>query len=101
MMDRLKQLLADQPALLVGVVEAFLAMLMAFGIDLSVEQVGTIMAFLNMVGAVVIYLFVKPMSKVRLERERANRTITEQRAALAAKQTFGTEGAEGGHPSGL
>lgn len=64
-MERLKQLLKEQPALITAIVESGFAVLMAFGLDWSAEQVGTVMAFVNLVGGVVVYLAVMPMSKVR------------------------------------
>lgn len=42
-----------EPALIIGLVKAGIALLVAFGLSLTAEQVGAIMAFVTMAGAVV------------------------------------------------
>lgn len=70
-MDRLKRLLQEQPAIITALFEAALAMLTAFGLGWSAEQVAAVMGFVNLVGGVIVYLLVMPMSKVkRIENER-------------------------------
>lgn len=70
-MDRLKQLLQEQPALITAVVEAALAMGAAFGLNWSAEQVATVLAFVNLIGGIAVYMLVMPMSKVKgIQRER-------------------------------
>lgn len=64
-MERIKALLTEQPALITAVVEGGFAVLMAFGLNWTAEQVATVMAFINLVGGIVIYALVMPMSKVR------------------------------------
>lgn len=64
-MERLKALLMEQPALITAVVEGAFAVLMAFGLNWTGEQVATVMAFVNLVGGIAVYALVMPMSKVR------------------------------------
>lgn len=64
-MERLKQLLKEQPAFITAIVEAGLAMAMAFGLNWDAEQVATVTAFVNILGGAVVFMLVMPMSKVR------------------------------------
>lgn len=55
-----------EPALLLGLVQAALALLLAFGLDLSPEQQGTILALTAAVLAVVTRQQVTPLADPRL-----------------------------------
>jgi hypothetical protein len=59
----MKTLWNREPALFVAVVQALLALLLAFGVQLTVEQVGTIMAFTTAVLAWVVRSQVTPTGK--------------------------------------
>lgn len=50
----------NEPALLSGLVQAVLGVLLAFGVDLSNEQVGSIMAATAVILAIVVRMLVTP-----------------------------------------
>lgn len=52
---------SDEPAVYIGILEALLAVLVAFGLNLSAEQIGAIMALATAIGAVVIRQNVTPV----------------------------------------
>ncbi len=52
-----------EPVLLAAVVQAGIALAISFGAHLSVEQVGAIMAFTSAVSAVIVRMYVTPVSK--------------------------------------
>lgn len=64
-MERMQQLLREQPAFITALIEAGLAVAMAFGLNWNAEQVATVMALVNLVGGAVVYVLVMPMNKVR------------------------------------
>ena len=55
-------MLAAEPVLFAAVVQAGIALAISFGAHLSVEQVGAIMAFTTAVTAVVVRMYVTPVS---------------------------------------
>jgi hypothetical protein len=59
----MKDLIKNEPVLVSGLVLAFISLLIAFGIHLSNEQVGAIMAFLAAALAFVTRAFVTPVAK--------------------------------------
>jgi hypothetical protein len=52
-----------EPALIIGLVEAVLALVLAFGLNLSPEQIGGIMAVTTALLAVVVRQVVTPVNK--------------------------------------
>lgn len=50
----------SEPALVVGLVEAVLVLVVAFGLDLTVEQTGAILAVVVAIGAVATRAQVSP-----------------------------------------
>lgn len=58
-MDRIKQ----EPALVVGLVQATLALLLAFGVGLSSDQMAAILAVTSAVLALVVRSKVTPVAK--------------------------------------
>lgn len=56
-----------EPAIIVGVVQAIIALALAFGFDLSTEQVGAILAVVAAVLALVTRSQVTPVSKTATE----------------------------------
>jgi hypothetical protein len=56
MIDRIR----NEPALVAGLVQAVLGLLLAFGLELSIEQVGAIMAVTAAVLAFVVRSVVTP-----------------------------------------
>lgn len=62
---RIRELFENQPAIITAVVEAALAVFVAFGLEWTVEQVATVMALVNIVGGVIVFMVVMPMSKAR------------------------------------
>lgn len=63
------KLLKLEPAVIAGLVSAVLALFIAFGVDLSQEQVGTIMAVVSAVLALVVRQAVTPNEKVVLSTD--------------------------------
>lgn len=51
-----------EPALVVGLVEALLLLAVAFGLDLTAEQVGAVVAVATILGALVIRSQVTPVA---------------------------------------
>lgn len=58
------KVLRDEPVLLTGLVQTVLGLLLAFGVTLTQEQVGSIMAVAAMVVAIAIRMVVTPNSHV-------------------------------------
>jgi ABC-type xylose transport system permease subunit len=58
------EVLRNEPALIGGLVTAILGLLLAFGVDLSNEQVGSIMAVTGVIIAILVRLFVTPTNKL-------------------------------------
>jgi hypothetical protein len=58
------KVLRDEPVLLTGLAQAIIALLLAFGISMSQEQVGSIMAVLAVVVAIATRMLVTPNTKV-------------------------------------
>lgn len=52
----------NEPALIVGLVQAVLALILAFGVDLSEEQIGSILAITSVILAIVTRMLVTPTS---------------------------------------
>ena len=51
-----------EPVLTSGLVEAFIALVVAFGADLTAEQIGGILGFVAVLTSVVARLFVSPVT---------------------------------------
>jgi hypothetical protein len=49
-----------EPALILGLVQAVIALVLAFGVDLSEEQIGSILALTAVVLAIVTRMLVTP-----------------------------------------
>jgi hypothetical protein len=58
------ELIKAEPVMFQAVVQAFLALLLSFGVGLTVEQVGSIMAFTAAVLAFITRKMVTPNGKV-------------------------------------
>jgi predicted ABC-type sugar transport system permease subunit len=54
------QVVRNEPALILGLVQAVIALVLAFGIDLSEEQIGSILALTAVVLAIVTRMLVTP-----------------------------------------
>lgn len=52
----------NEPALIVGLVQAILALVLAFGVSLSEEQIGSILAITSVILAIVTRMLVTPTS---------------------------------------
>jgi hypothetical protein len=50
----------SEPALIIGLVQAVLALVLAFGVDLSEEQIGSILAITSVILAIVTRMLVTP-----------------------------------------
>jgi len=59
----MKSIFNREPSLILGALQAILALVLAFGVDLSTEQVGAILAASAAVLAVVTRQAVSPVSK--------------------------------------
>jgi hypothetical protein len=57
-------LIKNEPVLLQSLVQAILGLVLAFGVDLSNEQTGSIMALTAVVLAVAARAFVTPTNKI-------------------------------------
>lgn len=61
---------------IIAVIEALIALLVAFGLDLTAEQVGAIMAFVAAVGGLIGILIVRPrVTPVADPRDKAGRRL--------------------------
>lgn len=68
----MRRLLTAEPALLIGAIQATLALAVAFGLELSAEQVGAIVATTGAVMALVTrQAVVAPATAVRMTRAAA------------------------------
>lgn len=56
-------IIKNEPVLIQGLVQAILALFLAFGLNLSDEQVASIMAVTAVVLAIVARMFVTPVAK--------------------------------------
>ncbi len=63
-MNGIKRLIREEPVLLQGLVQAAIAMLMAFGLGWTAEQVGVVLAFTATLLAVIARAMVTPMATV-------------------------------------
>lgn len=54
----------NEPVLIQSLVQAVLGLFLAFGVDLSNEQTGSIMAVVAVILAIVARMFVTPTNKV-------------------------------------
>lgn len=54
----------NEPVLIQSLVQAILGLVLAFGVDLSNEQTGSIMAVVAVILAIVARMFVIPTNKV-------------------------------------
>ena len=62
-MSAVKNLITREPVLISGLVDAIIAMCVAFGLDLTVEQTGSIMAVVAVVTAIIARMFVTPTAE--------------------------------------
>lgn len=63
------RLMRTEPAVISGAILAFISLVTSFGLDLSNEQVGAIMAFVAAVMAIVVRSQVTPSVKVTAEKD--------------------------------
>lgn len=63
-MNDIIERIKNEPALVVGVVAALAACLMAFGLPLTAEQVGAVLALVNAVLAILLRKVVTPTRKL-------------------------------------
>lgn len=54
----------NEPVLIQSLVQAILGLVLAFGVDLSNEQTGSIMAVVAVILAIIARMFVTPTSKI-------------------------------------
>jgi hypothetical protein len=54
----------NEPVLIQGLVQAALALVLSFGVDISDEQIGSIMAITAVILAIIARLFVTPNDQV-------------------------------------
>lgn len=57
-------LVKNEPVLIQSLVQAILGLVLAFGVDLSNEQTGSIMAVVAVILAIVARMFVTPTNKI-------------------------------------
>lgn len=57
-------IIKNEPVLIQGLIQAVLGLLLAFGVSLSDEQVGSIMAITAVVLAILARMFVTPTNKL-------------------------------------
>ena len=60
----MKNVLKNEPVLITGLVTTVLALLLAFGVNLSQEQVGSIMAVVAAVVSILTRALVTPNNKI-------------------------------------
>jgi hypothetical protein len=60
-------ILGREPALIAGLINAGIALAITFGLHLTQEQVGAIMAFTNLALAVIVRQVVTPVAAPKLE----------------------------------
>ena len=66
-MPGLANLLKNEPVLIVGLIQAVLGLLLAFGISVTDEQIGAIMAVTAVILAIVARILVTPNNKLEPE----------------------------------
>lgn len=76
-MNGIKRIITDEPVVIVGLVQAGIAMLVAFGLDWTPEQIGMVLAFTTVVLSVVARALVTPTANVEKQ-------VTQQVAAERA-----------------
>ena len=54
------KVIRSEPALILGLVQAVIALVLAFGVDLSEEQIGSVMALTAVILAIVTRMLVTP-----------------------------------------
>jgi hypothetical protein len=54
----------NEPVLIQSLVQAILGLVLAFGVDLSNEQTGSIMAVVAVILAIIARMFVTPTNKI-------------------------------------
>lgn len=59
------KVIREEPVLITGLVQAVIGLLLAFGVDLSNEQVGSIMATTAVLLAIVARMFVSPSTALK------------------------------------
>lgn len=57
------EIIKNEPVLIQGLVQAVLGLFLAFGVSLSNEQVGSIMAVVAVILAILARMFVTPTNK--------------------------------------
>ena len=60
----MKSLFKTEPALLLGLVNAVIVLVMAFGVQLTLEQTGAILALVNIALAIITRSQVTPISRI-------------------------------------
>jgi hypothetical protein len=63
-MEGLNNLVKNEPVLISGLIQAILGLLLAFGISVSDEQIGAIMAATAIVLAILARIFVTPTHQI-------------------------------------
>jgi hypothetical protein len=90
-MNGIKNLIQNEPVLLVGLVQSAIAMATAFGLGWTAEQVAIVLAFTQTFLTVIARSMVTPTAKfdaaVNVEAENiAEAIVTEQAAPLTAEE---------------
>ena len=67
-MERVKNVVVNEPVAITGAVEAIVLLVVAFGLDLTGEQVALIMGAVTAVLTLVARTLVTPMSQVALTK---------------------------------
>lgn len=83
-MNGLKRIITDEPVLIVGLVQAGIAMLVAFGLDWTPEQIGMVLAFTATMLSVVARAMVTPTANVA---EQVDAQVRAERRDLMAPLT--------------
>lgn len=61
-MENVKNLVANEPVLVTGLIEALIVLAVAFGFDLTPDQIGAILSAVAIATAVLARMFVTPVA---------------------------------------
>ena len=85
-MNGLRQLIRDEPVIVVGLVQAAIAMGVTFGLGWTAEQVAGVITFTQVLLSVVARSLVTPVANVDAKVQRAVGEERMQQAALTAEE---------------
>jgi hypothetical protein len=86
------KLFGREPVVILGLIEAGIALALSFGLELSGEQIGSIMAFLTVLVAVLVRSAVVPANKYKELENSAPEVLILSQEDAEAQEDFWTQG---------